>query len=163
MSRHSGTAPAGPFHVNVARALAGVHGVQRQVLVRALHSDVAPVRQLGAGVVRMPGGHHTKPHVHTRSEIVVFICSGVAATLCGPDLRPVLHRPGSVMWIPPGLPHVAVNLDDRHDLVAFEVRADPTFEEDTTLCPDLDAVAGLRAGRLRRDFARGHLPPADRD
>lgn len=166
MSSHSTTTRPAPFHVNVTGELARTRGVQRQVLVRALHSGVAPVRQLGAGVVRMPGAHHTKPHIHPRSEIVVYVCSGVAASLCGPDLRPLLHWPGSVMWIPPGTPHVAVNLDDHDDLVAFEVRADPTFEEDTTLCPDLDPLAEHRVNQLRQEPApagapkpRHELPP----
>ncbi|QFZ20153.1 cupin domain-containing protein [Saccharothrix syringae] len=150
MSRHDTTGRR-QFHVDVAGEPARAQGVRRQVPVRALHSEVAPVRQLGAGVVRMPAGHHTKPHVHPRSEIVVHVCSGVAASLCGPELRPVPHRPGSVVWMPPGLPHVAVNLDDTDDLVAFEVRADPTFERDTTLCPDLDRPAEERVRRLRHD------------
>ncbi|ATY17068.1 cupin domain-containing protein (plasmid) [Amycolatopsis sp. AA4] len=145
-----------PFHTNVYE-LPSVRGKQQQVLTPAVHAGVAPVRRLAVGAVEMPGGHSTYAHEHPESEIVVIVVEGIAASLCGEDMTPVLHRPGSVIWIPPGVAHAAVNLHPRARVLGFEARTDRTFGEDTVLRPDLDALVDERVHRLRRDYARGRL------
>ncbi|WP_158886140.1 cupin domain-containing protein [Amycolatopsis anabasis] len=153
---HPRSSGAEPFHTNVS-ALPPVRGVQQQVLIPAVHSGVAPVRGLSAGVVRMPGGHSTQAHEHAESEIVVYVHQGIAASLCGEEMEPVLHWPGSVIWIPPGVPHAALNLEPEEEVAAFEARTDQTFGDDTVLRPDLDDLVAERVRQLRRDYALGQL------
>ncbi|OLZ51653.1 hypothetical protein BS329_15415 [Amycolatopsis coloradensis] len=147
-----------PFHTNVYE-LPSVLGAQQQILTPAVHSGVAPVRHLSAGSARMPGEYSTQAHEHPDSEIIVFVHRGLAVSLWGEDMTPVLHRPGSVMWIPPGVAHAAVTLNPHRGVAAFEVRSDRTFGDDTVLRPDLDFLVSKRIRDLRSDYALGRLDP----
>jgi oxalate decarboxylase/phosphoglucose isomerase-like protein (cupin superfamily) len=76
---------------------------------------------------------------------VVCCIIGSAVTLVGPDLDPVAHGPGEMIYIPEGVAHVAVNLSTSDTLVAIEMRTDPAFNDDVVLLPELEAAAALAA------------------
>jgi uncharacterized RmlC-like cupin family protein len=141
-------------------------GVQGQLLAPVVHSGIAPVKALSAGLVRMPGGHESLPHVHEHSEIIVHIVRGLAASLVGETMTPVLHTPGSLIYIADGIPHAALNLyphttDPAQQEVsvctACETRTDKAFNDDVLLRPDLDELVAEQAARLRAEFRRGLL------
>jgi len=124
---------------------------QAQLLRPLIHRGIAPVGDISIGSVVMPGGGISEPHVHEYSEIIVLVLEGHAATLCGEGMDPVLHGPGDPIWVPAGVPHVAVNLSLDHHVVAIEVRTDPHFNKDVVLRPDLRDVAQARVPGLRVD------------
>ena len=141
-------------------------GAQNQQLAVAVHSGIARIESLASGVVRMPGGHQASAHAHRHSEITVFVQRGLAASLVGDDMQPVLHAPGGVCYIAPGIPHAALNLQprsadprdaDTRTVVAFEARTDPTFNDDVVLLPELDSLVAERAVRLRQMYRDGEL------
>ena len=106
----------------------------------------------------MPAGVHSKAHVHNKYEIIVFLLEGWAASLVGEDLEPAVQGPGDFVFIPKGVPHLAVNLSTEHPVVGLEVRADPQFNEDVELLTQLDSKAGAIIEKLRADHAAGKIP-----
>jgi len=130
---------------------------QSELRAPIIHAGVAPVRALSAGIVRIAAGGHAMPHAHARSETVLFIVAGVAATLAGDRLeRVVLHAPGSVLYIGPGIPHAAVNLCAADEVTALEARTEPRFDDVVPL-PELADLAVSRIAEVRRHYAAGEF------
>lgn len=125
---------------------------QGQMLTPLLHRGTAPVSGISAGSVVMPAGHWSRAHVHDRSEITVVVLEGWAVTLCGVDMEPFVHGPGSVIWVPAGVPHAAVNLSEDHRVVALEHRTDPEFNADVRLLSELDALVARRVPEVRAEY-----------
>lgn len=111
--------------------------------------------RLSGCVVVMPPGQASQPHLHERNDIIVVVIEGHAATLAGPELTPVLHGPGEFIFIAEGVPHVAVNLNTAHRLVAVEVRTDPSLNDDVTVLPEYaEQVERIVADLQQRFTAR---------
>ncbi|MBX4899684.1 cupin domain-containing protein [Rhizobium sp. NLR15a] len=108
-------------------------------------------------MVFMPPGRIARPHFHARSDIIVMVLEGFAASLIGPDLKPVFHGPGEFIYIPEGVVHVAVNLSTQNRLIAVEARTDPKFNEDVVLSSEYDERASEIVADLHRMFASGEL------
>src|SRR6266705_2556327 len=92
---------------------------------------------LWVGTVVIPPGGRTRAHVHDHHESAFFLISGEQVELwTGDDLgEQALAHPRDYLYIPPGVPHVAVN---------------PARWRGTNL-------AGA-AGRARQESDRGVLP-----
>lgn len=142
-------------HVRVVRPddAAEVLGRQGQHLIPCVTTETCGAEGISAGLVRMPPGKSSKAHYHARSEIIVVCLSGHAATLIGPQLTPHLHGPGEFIFIPEGVVHVAVNLSDRDELVAVEMRTDPHFDDDVVLTPEYEPGVPDVVARLRHEYA----------
>lgn len=134
-----------------------VLGAQKQMLTPVITASSAGARALSGGVVRMPPGRVSRVHRHERSEIIVAVLSGHAATVVWEhDLTPrvLYHRSGEMCYVAEGVPHCAVNLSLHSELVALEFRTDPDFNDDVVLLPELESdaasvIAGLgRHARL---------------
>lgn len=95
--------------------------------------------------------------MHAKTDIIVVVIEGYAASLIGPDLEPVFHGPGDFIFIPEGVIHVAVNLSTKHRLIAIETRTDPNFNEDVIPLPEYDARTAKAVAELQRQFAVGCL------
>ncbi len=132
-------------------------GAQNQQLAPVVHSGVVNPRGLTCGMVKMNGGHRAVAHVHEHSPILVFVHTGVIASLVGEQLQPLLHAPGSVLWIGPGIAHLGINLDPDATASLLEARTDPAFNDDVVRRPDLDELVAERAADLQRRYARGDL------
>jgi uncharacterized RmlC-like cupin family protein len=130
-------------------------GAQNQQLAPLVHSGVVNPRGLTCGMVKMNGGHHAVAHIHEHTPILVFVHTGMIASLVGGGLKPYLHAPGSVLWIAPGIVHLGVNLDPVATASLLEARTDNAFNEDVVGRPDLDELAAERAADLQRRYARG--------
>jgi len=100
----------------------------------------------------MQPGHVSNVHLHRDSDVIVHVLHGAAATLWGPDLRPLEHGPGQQVWIPAGLEHAAVNLSRSVEVVAIEIRTDPDANADVELLPELDRDACARREELQADY-----------
>jgi uncharacterized RmlC-like cupin family protein len=146
--------PQAPKTVIVGSAFAvdPTVGPQGQELYPCITADSCGTSGLSAGMVVMPPGRHSRPHFHAHSEIVVCCIVGSAVTLVGPDLTPVHHGPGEIIYIPDGVLHVAVNLSTTATLVAVEMRTDPAFNDDVVVVPDLDDAVTAAAEGARARF-----------
>lgn len=133
-------------------------GRQGQQLIPCVTTETCGAEGISAGLVRMPPGKASKAHYHARSEIIVVCLSGRAVTLIGPQLTPHLHGPGEFIFIPEGVVHVAVNLSDRDELVAVEMRTDPHFDDDVVLTPEYESGVPDVVARLRHEYAQSPRP-----
>lgn len=139
-----------------------VRGPQGQRFVIGVNHDIGGSEHLAGGLVAMTPGMMAKTHVHHRSESVIVVIEGWAATLIGPELTPTFQGPGDFLFIPEGVAHTGLNLSDTERCIAIELRTEKVFNEDVAPLPELMARAETVAAELRRKFAAGELPlPAD--
>ena len=93
---------------------------------------------LGSGTLP-PHGGRTKAHLHENHETAIYLLSGDEAELwTGEQLehREVAH-PGDYLYIPAGVPHVAVNRSET-PAVFVAARTDPNEQESVVMRPELD-------------------------
>jgi uncharacterized RmlC-like cupin family protein len=93
------------------------------------------------GMVTLPAGERTKAHSHERHESAHYMLSGEEVELwTGARLEQRdVARPGDYLFVPAGMPHVAVN---RSNIPAVFVAArnDATVQESVLLLPELDPL-----------------------
>ena len=103
-------------------------------------AETVGAHALWLGSVTLPPGGRTQAHIHEQHESAFYLVTGDEVELwTGEDLqhRDIAHA-GDYLYIPAGVPHVAVN---RSETPAFFVgrRTDPHEQESVVLRPDLDA------------------------
>jgi uncharacterized RmlC-like cupin family protein len=95
---------------------------------------------LWLGSVVLPPGGRTRAHVHEHHESAFYMVSGDEAELCTGDQlehRAIAHT-GDFLYIPAGVPHVAVNRSPTTPAVFVGARTDPNEQESVVLQPELD-------------------------
>lgn len=112
---------------------------QGSVYSTGISAETAGASGLWLGMISLPAGRRTGAHYHAAHETALYMMSGVEVDLyTGPQLE---HRdqlrPGDYLFIPAGLPHVAVNRSDV-DAVFIGARTDPNANESVVMLPDLD-------------------------
>ncbi len=103
-------------------------------------SETTGACALFLGMITLAAGQRTHAHVH-HHESAHYMLSGDEVELwTGARLeRRDVARPGDFLFIPPGLPHVAVNRG-RTPAVFVGARNDATTQESAHLLPELDAL-----------------------
>lgn len=146
--------------LSVTRDVIGEPGVGPQGLglIPVIHAGVAPVDMIACGIVRIGGGARARAHTHAGTETIIHVVAGRVATLAGDRLEQVFaHAPGSVLYIGPGVPHLALNLSADDEATGFEVCTDPHYNRNTVLRPDLEDLADLRAREILDAYRSGEL------
>lgn len=96
---------------------------------------------LWLGEISLPAGARTKAHRHEGHETALVMTAGEEIEIrSGPGLeRCDRVRQGDYLYIPAGVPHVAVNRGTK-DARFIGARNDPAANESVVLMPELDAV-----------------------
>lgn len=91
------------------------------------------------GMVTLPPGQRTKAHIHEKHETAFYFLSGEEVELWTGDQlqRCDKAHPGDYMFIPAGLPHVAVNRSST-PAVFVGARNEATAQETVVMHPELD-------------------------
>ena len=86
-----------------------------------------------------PRGGRTKAHLHEDHETAIYFISGDEAELwTGEQLEHrEVARPGDYLYIPAGVPHVAVNYGES-PAIFVAARTDPNEQESVVMRPELD-------------------------
>jgi uncharacterized RmlC-like cupin family protein len=127
-----------------------VQSRQGQPLVELITARTATTVDLSSAEVRMQARHVARAHVHHHTGLLLVVLRGRAITLWWDEdgaMHELPQRPRQHLYMPPGVPHAAVN-PYRVPVVAAEVRASPIFGEDNDLLPDLDAAVSIRMASL---------------
>ena len=74
----------------------------------------------------LPGFTH-KLHVHPTQEEVIYVLSGKGVSETDGDKQEI--RPGSVVFVPVGVPHATVNASESESLKAIIIKSPPGDEE----------------------------------
>ena len=93
------------------------------------------------GVITLPAGQRPKAHAHARHESAHYMLSGEEVELwTGPRLEHrEVARPGDYLFVPAGMPHVAVNRGGT-PAVFVGARNEATAQVSVLLLPELDAL-----------------------
>ncbi len=85
---------------------------------------------LSMHLVVIPPGARSQPHFHEGHETAIYVLQGRVQTLYGAGLaHSVISEPGDFLFIPPGVPHVAVNLSATEPARAVVSRNDPAEQD----------------------------------
>jgi uncharacterized RmlC-like cupin family protein len=93
------------------------------------------------GIVTLAPGQRTKAHTHALHESAFYFLSGEEVELwLGEELRQcAIARPGDYLFIPAGVPHVAVNRSASKPAIFVGARNAASAQESTLVRPELDA------------------------
>jgi uncharacterized RmlC-like cupin family protein len=129
---------------------------QGSVYASGISAETTGAVGLWFGTISLPPGRRTSAHFHAAHETALYMTSGVEIDLyTGAHLeRCQSVRPGDYIFIPAGLPHVAVN---RSDVAAvfMGARTDPNANESVVMLAELDEEFARREGSAAADKRHG--------
>ena len=121
------------------RAVRPRHGTPtRQRLPYFLGISGASVgaRGLSMHLVVIPPGARAEPHSHRGYETAIYVLEGRVETRYGEGLRAsVVSEAGDFLFIPPGVPHEAINLSASEPARAIVSRNDPAEQDNVVPYP----------------------------
>ena len=103
---------------------------QRLPYFVGISGESAGARGLSMHLVVIPPGARSEPHLHLGHETAIYVLQGRVETLYGPELtESVISETGDFLFIPPDVPHVAVNLSASEPARAIVSRNDPAEQD----------------------------------
>ena len=99
-------------------------------------AHTAGSRGISMHVVVIPPGARSAPHSHRAYETAIYVLEGRVETRYGEGLaESVVSEPGDFLFIPPGVPHEAINLSATEPARALVARNDPAEQENVEPYP----------------------------
>ena len=110
---------------------------EREVLTKqrlpyfvGLSGATVGARGLSMHLVVIPPGAKADPHSHCGHETGIYVLEGRVETRYGQRLESsVVSEPGDFLFIPPGIPHEAINLSATEPARAIVARNDPAEQD----------------------------------
>lgn len=91
-------------------------------------------RGLAMHLVVIPPGARAQPHVHRGYETAIYVIEGRVETRWGEGLaNSVVSEAGDFLFIPPDVPHEAINLSATEPARAVVARNDPAEQDKVDL------------------------------
>jgi uncharacterized RmlC-like cupin family protein len=116
-------------------------GKQGLSYFEGIAAETVGARGICMHLLTIPPGGRAKAHMHQGHETAIYVLSGEAVTLHGERLEHrTVTRAGDLFYIPPGVPHLPMNLSDK-PVSAVIARTDPDEQESVVLLPELDTIA----------------------
>ena len=85
---------------------------------------------LSMHLVVIPPGGRADPHIHVGYETGIYVLEGSVRTRWGPELEhEVVSQAGDFLFVPPGVPHEAINLSETEPARAVVARNDPAEQD----------------------------------
>jgi uncharacterized RmlC-like cupin family protein len=120
---------------------------QRLPYFVGISAETVGAAGLSMHLVVIPPGGRSEPHSHLDYETGIYVLEGEVLTRWGPALEhEVTSRAGEFLFIPPGMPHEAVNLSATEAARAVVARNDPA-EQDRVVAY---SAGGARPGPVPR-------------
>lgn len=110
---------------------------EREVLTRqrlpyfvGISGETVGASGLSMHLVVIPPGARAEPHVHVGHETAIYVLEGVVCTRWGASLEhEVVSRAGEFLFVPPGVPHEAINLSATEPARAVVARNHPAEQD----------------------------------
>ena len=85
---------------------------------------------LSMHLVVIPPGGRAEPHIHIGYETGIYVLEGRVCTRWGAELEhEVISEAGDFLFVPPGVPHEAINLSATEPARAVVARKDPAEQD----------------------------------
>jgi uncharacterized RmlC-like cupin family protein len=111
-----------PYFIGISGATVGATGLSMHIVV-------------------IPPGGRSQPHAHVGYETGIYVLEGKVRTRWGAQLEyEVVSEPGDFLFIPPGVPHEAINLSTTKPARAIVARNDPAEQD------KVEPYTGARSG-----------------
>ena len=106
-----------PYFIGISGATVGATGLSMHIVV-------------------IPPGGRSQPHAHVGYETGIYVLEGKVRTRWGAQLEyEVVSEPGDFLFVPPGVPHEAINLSATTPARAVVARNDPDEQDKVEPCP----------------------------
>ncbi len=130
--------PAGVRFEQVIAAGDSYRGKQGLAYTPGVSAGSVGSQHLWLGSVVIPPGGRTMAHLHENHESAFYFIRGEEVELWTGERLEAAAHPGDYLFIPAGVPHVAVNRTGTPaDFVG--ARTDPSEQESVVLRPELDS------------------------
>ena len=85
---------------------------------------------LSMHLVVIPPGARAEPHIHIGYETGIYVLEGTVCTRWGDELEnEVISQAGDFLFVPPGVPHEAINLSETEPARAVVARNHPAEQD----------------------------------
>lgn len=123
--------------IRAVRPQAEVMTTQRLPYFIGISGETVGATGLSMHLVVIPPGGRAQPHVHIGYETGIFVLEGRVLTRWGFSLEhETVSEAGDFLFVPPGVPHEAVNLSDTAPARAVVARNDPAEQDKVqAYCP----------------------------
>lgn len=112
--------------VQAVKADRSVMTRQRLPYFVGISGETVGATGLSMHIVVIPPGGRATPHIHVGYESGLYVLEGRVATRWGASLEnEVVSEAGDFLFVPPGVPHEAINLSDTEPARAIVARNDP--------------------------------------
>ncbi|HEY2862043.1 MAG TPA: cupin domain-containing protein [Casimicrobiaceae bacterium] len=109
---------------------------QRLPYFIGISGETVGARGLSMHIVVIPPGARAEPHKHLGYETGIYVLEGRVCTRWGSALEhEVVSEAGDFLFVPPGVPHEAINLSATEPARAVVARNDPAEQEKVEPCP----------------------------
>lgn len=103
---------------------------QRLPYFIGVSADTVGARGLSMHLVVIPPGARAQPHMHQGYETAIYVLEGRVETRYGEQLsESVISEAGDFLFVPPDVPHEAINLSDTEPARAIVARNDANEQE----------------------------------
>lgn len=107
-----------------------ITSTQRLPYFIGVSADTVGARGLSMHMVVIPPGARAQPHIHEGYETAIYVLQGRVETRFGAQLEEsVISEAGDFLFVPPGVPHEAINLSDTEPARAIVARNDANEHE----------------------------------
>jgi uncharacterized RmlC-like cupin family protein len=116
--------------VQAVKPQAEVMTRQRLPYFIGISGKTVGARGIAMHIVVIPPGAHAEPHLHVGYETGIYVIQGRVLTRWGEKLEhEVVSEAGDFLYVPPGVPHEAVNLSATEPARAVVARNDPEEQD----------------------------------
>jgi uncharacterized RmlC-like cupin family protein len=123
-------ASASGQRVRAIKPLREVETRQRLPYFLGVSGQTVGATGLSMHMVVIPPGARAEPHIHQGYETAIYVLEGRVETRYGAGLaESVVSEAGEFLFIPPGVPHEAINLSASEAARAIVARNDPAEQD----------------------------------
>jgi uncharacterized RmlC-like cupin family protein len=122
----SSTAPT----LRAIRPEQAVDTLQRLPYFIGVSGSTVGATGLSMHLVVIPPGARAEPHIHLGYETGIYVIQGRVETRYGEGLaQSIVSEAGDFLFVPPGVPHEAINLSATEPARAIVARNDPAEQD----------------------------------
>ena len=122
--------PTAEYTVRAIRPDRAVDTLQRLPYFIGVSGGTVGANGLSMHLVVIPPGARAEPHIHMGYETGIYVIQGRVETRFGDGLKQsIVSEAGDFLFVPPGVPHEAINLSATEPARAIVARNDPAEQD----------------------------------